>query len=86
MTWQIEFTPAAAKQLEKIGPANGRRISGFLREKIANDPHCHGKALKGALREFWQYRVGNFRMLARIEEQKLLVLVVRVGHRKDVYR
>ncbi|HHB76730.1 MAG TPA: type II toxin-antitoxin system RelE/ParE family toxin [Desulfobulbus sp.] len=86
MTWQIEFTPAAAKQLKKIGPENGRLISGFLRDKISHNPRSHGKSLKGALREFWRYRVGNFRIPARIEEQKLLVLVVRVGHRKNVYR
>ena len=86
MTWQIEFTPAAAKQLKKIGPENGRRITDFLRKNISNDPRSHGKSLKGTLRDFWRYRVGTFRVLARIEKQKLVVLVVQVGHRKDVYR
>ena len=86
MAWQIEFTPTAAKQLKKIGPENGRRITEFLRKNISHDPRSQGKSLKGALREFWRYRVGYFRVLARIEDQKLLVLVVRVGHRKKVYR
>ena len=86
MTWKIEFTPAAAKQLRKLGPENGRQITGFLRKNISKDPHSQGKALKGDLRVFWRYRVGNFRVLARIEEQRLLVLGVRVGHRKEVYR
>jgi len=86
LTWKIDFTPAAVKQIKKLGPENGRRITGFLRDNISNDPRSRGKALKGALREFWRYRVGNFRVLVRIEEQRLLVLVVRVGYRKEVYR
>jgi len=86
LTWQIEFTTAPAKHLKEIGPENGRQITGFLRKKISQDPRGHGKVLKGALRGFWRYRVGDFRVLVRIEDQKLLVLVVRVGHRKNVYR
>jgi mRNA interferase RelE/StbE len=86
LTWRIEFTPAAAKQLKKIGPESGRRITEFLRKHVSIDPRRRGKALKGTLREFWRYRVGNYRVLARIEEQKFIVLVVRIGHRKEVYR
>ncbi len=85
-TWQIEFTPVVVKQLKRIGPENGKRITGFLRKNISNDPRSHGKALKGVLREFWRYRVGSFRILVRFEEQRLVVLVVQVGHRKEVYR
>ena len=86
MTWRIEFTPTAARQLKKLGPENARRITKFLRENICGDPRGQGKALTGALREFWRYRVGDFRVLVRIEEDRLLVLVVRVGHRREVYR
>lgn len=86
MTWQIEFTPVAAKQLKKIGPENGRRITKFLQDIISNDPRQQGKALKGALREFWRYRIGDFRVLVRIEEERLVVLIIRVGHRRQIYR
>ena len=86
MTWKIEFTPASLKQLKKAGPENGRRILSFLRSRVATDPRAHGTLLKGALREFWRYRVGDFRILARIEDERVLVLIVRIGHRKDVYR
>ena len=86
MTWKIEFTPAAAKQLKKIGPDNGRRIIRFLRENVQADPYKKSKVLKGALRKFWRYRVGDFRVLARIERDRLVVLIVSVGHRRDVYR
>jgi mRNA interferase RelE/StbE len=86
LTWQIEFTPVAVKQLKKIGAENGRRITKFLQDKICNDPRQQGKALKGVLREFWRYRIGDYRILVRIEEERLVVLVVGVGHRRDIYR
>ncbi len=86
MAWRIEFTPAAAKQLKKLDPEKGRRITRYLQENICSNPREQGKALKGALREFWRYRVGNFRVLVRIEDDKLVVLVIRVGHRRNIYR
>ena len=86
MAWTIEFTPTAAKELRKIGPENSRRILCFLREKVADDPRGHGKPLRGVLREFWRYRVGKYRIMARLEDARLLILVVRVGHRKEIYK
>ncbi|MGD9366077.1 MAG: type II toxin-antitoxin system RelE/ParE family toxin [Desulfobacteraceae bacterium] len=52
----------------------------------AEDPSTFGKALKGVLREFWRYRVGSYRVIYKIEDARLLVLVVRAAHRSDVYR
>ena len=86
MTWKVEFTPAAAKQLKKVGPENGRRIVRFLQGDICRAPRKHGKLLRGALREFWRYRVGDYRILARIEDNKLVIIVVSVGHRREIYR
>lgn len=86
MAWMIEFTADAAKQLEKIGKENARRIRTFLRERVMQDPRQHGKMLKGSQREFWRYRVGDFRILAHIEENRFVVLVVKLGHPKEIYR
>jgi mRNA interferase RelE/StbE len=88
LAWQIEFTPAAEKQLAKIDRQSAQRIVNFLRERIATaeDPRRHGKALKGVLREFWRYRVGHHRIICRIEDDRLLVLVVRVAHQREFYR
>ena len=86
MIWKIEFAPAAVKQLKKISPEHGRRITKYLRENVSNDPYVHGKALKGNLREFWRYRIGSYRVLTHIKSNQLIVLVVQVGHRKEVYR
>ena len=86
MTWKIEFTPGAEKDLKKLGAAEAGKIIAFLRKRVAPDPKAVGGRLKGQLREFWRYRVGDYRVLATIKEERLLVLVVRIGHRKDVYR
>ena len=88
MAWRIEFTPEAEKQLAKLEKQSAKRITRFLKERVATltDPRALGEPLKGKLREFWRYRVGDYRVLCRIEEERLLVLVVRVGHRRDVYR
>ncbi len=88
MAWRIEFTPEAEKQLAKLEKQSAKRITRFLKERVATltDPRALGEPLKGKLREFWRYRVGDYRVLCRIEEGRLLVLVVRVGHRRDVYR
>jgi len=88
LAWRVEFTPEAEKQLAKLDKQSAKRIIKFLKERVAslNDPRSLGDPLKGRLREFWRYRVGDYQILCRIEEGKLLVLVVRVGHRRDVYR
>lgn len=86
MAWKIEFTPGAEKDLAKLDRTEAGRIVRFLRERVAPDPMASGKPLKGQLREFWRYRIGDYRVLARIRNDRLLVLVVRIGHRKNVYK
>jgi mRNA interferase RelE/StbE len=88
LAWQIEFTPEAEKQLSKLDRQSAKRIINFLSERIApiEDPRTVGKSLRGVLREFWRYRVGDYRIICKLEDDRLLVLVVRVAHRKEVYR
>lgn len=86
MAWKISFTPRAEKELKKLGAQESQRISRFLRERVSPDPRAIGMALKGQLREFWRYRVGDYRILVRIQDEELLVLVVNVGHRSKVYQ
>ena len=88
MAWQIEFTPEAEKQLSKIDRQIAKRIVRFLRERIATaeNPRSIGKVLKGVLREFWRYRVGDYRIVSRFEDCRMLILVIRVAHRREVYR
>jgi mRNA interferase RelE/StbE len=87
LAWAIEFAPGAVRELAKLDPADARRILAFLKERVAPDPRGPGSALHGpSLGEFWRYRVGDFRILCRIEGGRLRVLVVKVGQRRDVYR
>jgi len=86
LNWKIEFSPAAVKQLKKIGPENSRRITKYFKEIVCKDHYVHGKALRGTMREFWRYRIGSYRVLTHINNNRLVVLVVLVGHRKEVYR
>lgn len=68
-----------------MGSVAARRVVTYLRERVALDPKSHGGNLKGQLREFWRLRVGNYRILGRIEDDLLLVLVVHVGHRSVIF-
>ncbi|MBD5780983.1 type II toxin-antitoxin system RelE/ParE family toxin [Pelagicoccus sp. NFK12] len=87
MSWDYRITDWAIKQLRKLGPEASRRVIAFLDERIKDsaDPRQFGKALRGELGEFWRYRVGDYRVLCRIEDGEFVVLVVKVGHRSDVY-
>ncbi len=86
MAWKIDFTPKAEKQLAKVGDENAKRILKFLKEKVTEDPKSYGSFLKGKLREFWRYKIGDFRILVKFENEKFIVLVVKVEHRSKVYR
>lgn len=89
MAWRIEFDDAAKKDLAKLDKQVARRITTFLRERLAvlDDPRSLGDALKGSrLGDFWKYQVGDYRIIAHIEDGQLRILVVRIGNRREVYR
>lgn len=86
--WRVEVSALARRQLDKFDPQTTRRIEKFLHERLARleNPRSLGEALHGSdLGEFWKYRVGDYRIIASIEDSQLVVLVLRVGHRRDVY-
>ncbi|WHO72534.1 MULTISPECIES: type II toxin-antitoxin system RelE/ParE family toxin [unclassified Rhizobium] len=89
MAWRIEFQRAAERELEKLGHEAARRILRFLNDRVArlDDPRSIGEALKGSeLGDFWKYRVGDYRVIASIDDGAVRILVVRIGNRRDVYR
>jgi len=89
MAWKIELDRGAERDLDKLDPQTARRILAFLHGRVAklDDPRSIGEALKGAkLGELWKYRVGDFRVIASIEDKILCILVVKIGNRRDVYR
>lgn len=88
MAWAIEFVPAAAKEIKKLGKTEAARIIATLETRIAvlDDPRTLGSALTGELGGLWRWRIGDYRVVARIEDERITILVVRVAHRRDVYR
>jgi mRNA interferase RelE/StbE len=89
MVWRIEFSPLAEKNLEQLDRRVAQRILKFLHERVArlDNPRAIGEALKGSkLGEFWKYRVGDYRIIAHIDDGAVRIVVVRVGNRREIYR
>jgi mRNA interferase RelE/StbE len=87
-TWRIEITRTAEKQITKLSRTAQKSIQRFLRERLlsAENPRQWGKPLHGEKRSLWRYRVGDYRLICDIQDEKLVALVLEVSHRKDVYR
>ena len=88
MTWKIEIVPSAIKELNKLDRQVAKRLLKFLHKRVASlkDPRSIGDALKGPrFGEYWRYRVGDYRIITKIEDNIMLILVLRVGHRKQIY-
>ncbi|HLQ85133.1 MAG TPA: type II toxin-antitoxin system RelE/ParE family toxin [Salinisphaeraceae bacterium] len=88
MTWIIEYARSVRKDIRGMPASTRKRIRDFLEQHVANlnNPRAIGNPLKGELAGFWRYRVGNHRVICQIEDERVTVIVIRVGHRRDVYR
>ncbi len=88
MNWTVAITRTAERQIKKLDRVAQTSIIRFLRERIepADDPRQWGKPLRGEKRGLWRYRVGDYRLICDIQDEKITMLVLEVGNRKDVYR
>jgi mRNA interferase RelE/StbE len=89
MAWKIEVERAAARELTKLDSQAADRVLRFLRDRVAplDDPRSIDQALKGdRFGEFWRYRMVDYRIVARIVDSDALILVLRIGHRREIYR
>jgi len=89
LAWRIEVSETVAKQLAKLDKPVARRVRSFLRDRLASldDPRSIGEALKGSrLGEFWKYRVGDWRLICQIKDQEIVILVLDLGNRREIYR
>ncbi len=89
MAWVIEIDADARKDLKKLNPQIAKRILSFLHDRLEKleNPRSIGEALHGPkLGEFWKYRVGDNRIISRIEDDVVTVVVVAIGNRREVYR
>ncbi|WP_273477601.1 type II toxin-antitoxin system RelE family toxin [Faecalicoccus acidiformans] len=86
--YHIEFSKKALKDLKKMDGYTGTMLVNWINKNLENceNPFFTGKALKGNLINFWRYRVGDYRIIANIEDEKLIILLVKIGHRRDVYK
>ena len=86
MKWQVFFDPAAEKQFSKLGKPAQRDIEKYIAKNLESveDPRRFGKPYL-SIKDAWRYRVGDYRFVCLIQNEKLIVLIVKIGHRRDVY-
>lgn len=87
MIWRIEWDDRARKELRKLDPPTQKEIFSYLRTRIltSKNPRSFGEGLSGNKAGLWRYRIGNYRLICRLEDNTFVVLIVSVGHRKEIY-
>jgi mRNA interferase RelE/StbE len=88
VNWTLEFARSALNDLRSIDRPTQQRIRTFLEERIATfqDPRSAGKPLKGERCEYRRYRIGNYRVICELQDERIVILVLRIGHRKAIYQ
>ena len=88
MTFYVELTESARKELKKLDPYTQKIILLWLNKNLegCEDPRLYGKPLSANRAGQWRYRIGDYRIIAKIEDDKLIILVISIGHRREVYK
>jgi len=89
LAWIIKYTESSSKQLKKLDKQTALRVLDYMDERVAvlDDPRSLGKNLKGPkIGEYWRYRVGDIRMICNIVDGQMVVLVIEIGNRREIYR
>jgi mRNA interferase RelE/StbE len=89
LAWIIKYTESSSKQLKKLDKQTALRVLDYMDERVAvlDDPRSLGNSLKGPkIGEYWRYRVGDMRVICNIVDGQLMVLVIEIGNRREVYR
>ena len=88
MTWQIETTSRFDKEFKKLDRYTQKLIRGWITKNIDNttNPRRHGKPLTGDLSVLWRYRIGDYRLICTLNDDRLTILALSIGHRRDIYR
>lgn len=87
MTFEVELTEQAIKELKKMDKHDAALITGWIRKNLqgCSNPRQHGKGLTANHSGEWRYRVGNYRLIAQIQDEKVIILILNIGHRSKVY-
>lgn len=84
--YKVFYLDSVEKDLERLDRPTRKRILDKIEKHLAKDPKGLGKALTGQFKGLWRYRVGDFRVIYKVAEEEILIVVARIGHRKNVYR
>ena len=87
MTYHVEFTASALRQLKKMDRHTAAMILGWVRKNLegCENPRQHGKGLTANRSGQWRYRIGDYRLIAEIQEERIVILILSIGHRSDIY-
>ena len=88
MTYQVLFAESVKKELKKLDQHTARLITGWIRKNLqdCSDPRKQGKGLTANRSGQWRYRIGDYRLIAEIIDEKVVILVLPIGHRRDIYK
>ena len=88
MIYELKYEAKAVKQIKKLDPATRKLIKSWIEKNLlkTDNPRQHGKGLTGNLSQYWRYRVGDYRILAEINDTEIIIIIVEIGHRRDIYR
>lgn len=84
--YKVAYLDSVEKDFEGLDKPVVKRILDKIEKHLANDPYHLGKPLSGQFKGLWRYRIGDFRVIYKIADQEILIMIARVGHRKDVYK
>ncbi|MCS5694048.1 type II toxin-antitoxin system RelE/ParE family toxin [Cyanobium sp. FGCU-6] len=88
MAWTLRLSETAKRQIKKLDASNAQTILRYLNRLVleTSDPRERGNGLRANLAGLWRYRVGEYRVICSLEDHELVVLVLQIGHRRDVYK
>ena len=88
MIYELKYEAKAVRQIRKLDPATRKLLKSWIEKNLLNttDPRQHGKALTGTLGQYWRYRVGDYRLLAEINDTEVVIIIIEIGHRREIYR
>ena len=86
--YHVEFSKLALKQLQKLDRRTTALVLGWIRKNLegCDNPRAHGKPLTDNHTGTWRYRVGDYRIISEIQEDRIVILILNIGHRRDIYR
>ena len=86
--YKVRLEKSAQKSLKKMDKNDSKIIMAWISKNLINcqDPYIHGKSLQGNLKEKWRYRIGNYRLICNIDDEKIVILILEACHRRDIYK